>query len=692
MTRTSLALRTAVLTLVALALALPGVASAYEPQLMRYPYLTDVVGTSATVNWATDRSRTNGRIKYGEVGTESCTARTLTASRSSITINGASRYQWRATLTGLKPGARYCYRVELGAASPIIDLLGSDPSPSFLTQVPAGSSEPFSFAVFGDWGAAGVDQGGANNRQAQLMSRIAASGVRFAVGTGDTAYPGGSQTNYGDLVQTGTNISAVFSPLGWTQVGSTIPMFNALGNHGFNSTHLAIWPQSEAAASSGGTYAMETYCCVNGTRSASYPSGWYAFDAGNARFYVLEAAWPNSNVGTADTYRNDYDTHWRPDSPQYQWLANDLATHPSQLKFAFFHYPMYSSNASEESDTYLRGPDSLEGLLARHGVDIAFSGHAHNYTRNVKPHADSLVTYVTGGGGARLQPATRCAAPVAYAIGWSYSSGGSSCGGAPRPTSVAQVFHFLNVSVDRSRVTVTPTDSDGRTFDVQTYDFGGNPPPPPPPPPPEKIAFVGQSVAGTPTAASTLGVPIASATGNALVATIAVQAGTTTSVTSVNDSAGNAWRRGPVGLLAGSNTRVEIWYSTGAAPVAGVTVNLSAADLASANVSEWSGVAAAGALDASAGQGNASATTASTPSITTSSPGDLVVGGINFPRSAASTLATADFTPLDDFTTSSVKGRAAYRIASAAGAQSVAWNLSAESPSGAAILALRAGP
>jgi Calcineurin-like phosphoesterase/Purple acid Phosphatase, N-terminal domain len=684
----SLAACTAVLIL--LALALPGAASAYAPELTRYPYLTDVVGASAAVNWATDRSRTNGRIRYGEAGTESCTAHAVTASRSSITINGQRRYQWRADLTGLRPGARYCYRVELGAASPVIDLLGSDPSPSFQAQVPEGSPEPFSFAVFGDWGAAGVDQGGTDNRQAQLMSRIAASGVRFALGTGDTAYPGGSQTNYGDLIQTGTNVSAVFSPLGWTQVGSTIPMFNALGNHGFNNTHLAVWPQSEAAASSGGRYVMDTYCCANGTRSASYPSGWYAFDAGNARFYVLEAAWANSNVGTADVYKNDYDAHWRPDSAQYRWLENDLRTHRSQLKFAVFHYPMYSSNASEESDPYLRGPDSLEGLLARYGVDIGFSGHAHNYTRNVKPHANSLVTYVTGGGGARLQPATRCGAPVAYAIGWSYTSGGTSCGGAPRPTSVAQVFHFLKVSVNGSRVTVTPTDSQGRTFDVQTYNFGGSPPPPPPPPPPGNIGLVGQSVAGTPVAASSLGVPITSSTGNALVATIAVQAGTTTSVTSVSDSAGNTWTKGPVGLLAGSNTRVEIWYSTGAAPVAGVTVNLSAADLASANVSEWRGVAASGALDASAGQGNASATTAPTPSITTSTPGDLVIGGINFPRTAESFLAT-DFTQLRDFSAGTVSGRAAYRIAPAAGAHSITWNLSAASPSGGAILALKAG-
>ena len=676
-----------------LGLALPGVAAAYEPQLTRYPYLTDAVGSTATVNWATDRSRTSGRVKYGEVGVESCAAHVLTASRTSITVNGVGQYQWRAQLPSLRPGARYCYRVEFGTATPVIDLLGADPSPTFPAQLPAGSAEPFSFAVLGDWGAAGDAEAGADNRQADLMTQLAGSGVRFAVGTGDTAYPSGTQTNYGDLRQTGANVSGVFAPQHWQKVGASIPFFNATGNHGFNSTFLSIWPQASAASSSSGRYAMETYCCVNGTNSASYPSAWYAFDAGNARFYVLEATWSGSNDGTADEYKNDYDAHWTPSSAEYQWLENDLRTHSSQLKFAFFHFPMYSSNATELSDTWLRGPNSLEGLLARNGVDIGFSGHAHNYTRNVKPSDDSLVTYVTGGGGARLQPATRCDAPVAFAVGWSYTIGGSSCGAAARPTSIDQVFHFLKVSVDGAKVTVAPTDSLGRTFDVQTYDFSGSePPPPPPPPPPGNIALVKQRTGGTPAAASSLAVPIASGAGNALVATVAVQAGTTTKVTGVTDSAGNPWTLGPVGLLAGSNTRVEIWHSTGAAPVAGVTVSLSAADLASANVSEWSGVASTQAVDAFAGQGNASSITATTPSIATTNANDLVLGAINFPRAAASTLGTTGFTALDNFNASTVSGRAAYRVVSATASHSLAWTLSAASPSGAAVLALKAAP
>ena len=55
------------------------------------------------------------------------------------------------------------------------------------------------------------------------MSQIAVSGVRFAVGTGDTAYPSGTQTNYGDLVETGPSVSTVFGPQFWTKAGASIP-------------------------------------------------------------------------------------------------------------------------------------------------------------------------------------------------------------------------------------------------------------------------------------------------------------------------------------------------------------------------------------------------------------------------------------------------------------------------------------
>src|SRR5512138_385585 len=141
-------------------------AQSYSSALRRYPYLTDVVGSYATINWATDRSESSGGVRYGQVGSEACTAHYVDGTKTAISINGVLAYQWKAQLN-LQPGTQYCYRVYLGT-SPVnqIDLLGGDPSPSFQTQVPSGATAPFSFIVFGDWGS--VDSSGTNPSQASL--------------------------------------------------------------------------------------------------------------------------------------------------------------------------------------------------------------------------------------------------------------------------------------------------------------------------------------------------------------------------------------------------------------------------------------------------------------------------------------------------------------------------------------------
>jgi hypothetical protein len=445
--------------------------AAFASQLTRYPYLTDVTQGFATINWATDRSGTKGSITYGKVGTETCSAHKVSGSKTSIVVKSANEYQWKAKLTGLQPNSQYCYRVQLGTT----DLLGSDPSPVFWSQIPAGNTQPYSFAVFGDWGD--TDANGNNPAQAAIMNSIANSGVRFALGTGDTGYDAGTQGNYGDLYQTGYRVSSIFGPNYWTQAGDTVPFFNAVGNHGANATYFNNWPQDRVVANSGGKYAMETYCCANGAASQKSPSSWYAFDAGVARVYVLSAVWSDSNTGTSTDYGMDYAYRWQHNSAEYQWLQNDLQTHPSQLKFAVFHYPMYSDNATETSDTFLQGSNSLEGLLESNGVNMVFNGHAHLYQHNAAPPG-GVVSYTSGGGGATPEPITKCKPNDTYGLGWSATFGGSSCGAGPKPTQIEQVYHYLKVDVNGYQVTVSGVNALGQTFDTATYNFSPDTTPP----------------------------------------------------------------------------------------------------------------------------------------------------------------------------------------------------------------------
>ena len=81
--------RWALLPAVILALAVPCAtqpAAAAAGQLLRYPYLTDVVAGYATLNWGTDRSSAVGYATYGKVATESCTAHRVGASKTAITV------------------------------------------------------------------------------------------------------------------------------------------------------------------------------------------------------------------------------------------------------------------------------------------------------------------------------------------------------------------------------------------------------------------------------------------------------------------------------------------------------------------------------------------------------------------------------------------------------------------------------
>lgn len=457
--------------LVTTAAAVP---AGYNSHLTRAPYLTDLVGRHVAINYATDRSATSGKIEYGAVGAAGACApkASVTATRTAISVGTVREYQWTAQVD-LPADGTYCYRVYLKST----DLLGTNASPRFTTQVPAGSTTPFTFDVLGDWGS--VDSSGTNPDQANLMAQIASSGARFAVTVGDNGYPNGNQINYGDLQQTGPATSAIFGPSFWTVPGATTPIFTAAGNHGLSGpthTDITTWTQSRAVSTSGGRYQNDVYCCVNASASSNYASEWYAFNAGNVRFYILDSAWGDANGGTATPYANDAAAHFAPGDPEYEWLLNDLQSHPSQLKFAFSHYPIYVDNPTESSDTFLQGPAGLEGLLARYGVNIVFNGHTHIYERNLPSAAGMPITYVTGGGGGTLEPVGPCSGFDAYGIGWSPTRlQGSSCGGAPRPTAAAGVYHFLKVTVAGTQVTVTPTDSLGDTFDVHTYTFAAPP-------------------------------------------------------------------------------------------------------------------------------------------------------------------------------------------------------------------------
>lgn len=92
---------------------------------------------------------------------------------------------------------------------------------------------------------------------------------------------------------------------------------------------------------------------------------------------------------------------------QLAWLKADLARHPALCTLAFWHHPRYSSGGY--AGNAFMAP--VWQALADGGVDVALSGHDHDYERfapqdahGMRDDAGGMRQFVVGTGGAWLTP------------------------------------------------------------------------------------------------------------------------------------------------------------------------------------------------------------------------------------------------------------------------------------------------
>ena len=137
-------------------------------------------------------------------------------------MNGAGtsipEFQASVDVTGLTPGTTYCYSVFSTDAAGAVNLLpASTPDQTFTTLATPNnaSTTPVKFDLIDDTGenyystitANGTTTpfpNGVNPDEASLYKQIGTSGAQFLIDAGDTAYNSGTQSNFGDLQQTGT--------------------------------------------------------------------------------------------------------------------------------------------------------------------------------------------------------------------------------------------------------------------------------------------------------------------------------------------------------------------------------------------------------------------------------------------------------------------------------------------------------
>lgn len=125
-----------------------------------------------------------------------------------------------------------------------------------------------------------------------------------------------------------------------------------------------------------------------GERAGPERRGYYSFDLGAWHIISL-----NSEIDAG------------PDSAQAQWLATDLAKHPTTCTLAYWHKPIFSSGSVHGNNPHMR---PIWDILARAGADVVLNGHDHTYERFAPQTGDAVADpqgireFVVGVGGAEL--------------------------------------------------------------------------------------------------------------------------------------------------------------------------------------------------------------------------------------------------------------------------------------------------
>lgn len=208
----------------------------------------------------------------------------------------------------------------------------------------------------GDIGVCGSTR---DEATADLLDGI--PGTVFAAG--DTVYENGTPAEYANC----------YEPSWGRHRWRTRP---ATGNHEYNTPGAA------------------GYFGYFGTAAGDTDEGWYAFDLGSWRVYML-----NSNCNLVGGCG--------PGSPQLAWLQADLAANTRTCAAAIWHAPRFTSGDHGNSTDVA---PLWEAILAA-GGEFVISGHDHDYERFAPMNgtggldtAAGVRQFVVGTGGVGLRP------------------------------------------------------------------------------------------------------------------------------------------------------------------------------------------------------------------------------------------------------------------------------------------------
>ncbi len=327
------------------------------PPLSRYPYLQDMRADRVTVVWVIP-DLGEGTVLYSTgQGVLQGEQAQITEIPARVTGLGVPYYKYQTTLTGLRPGTEYSYRVLLDGGE-------LAPPQDFRFRTAPAAPGPFTFLAFGDSGT-GLDP---QRRLAQLMFLEQPA---FVIHTGDIAYENGSFQEFRN------NHFSVYSPL---MRRSTF--FPCPGNHEYNT--LGALP----------------YLLLHANPTDGVPEPdrgrYYSFDWGDVHFVSLDS---NTPLVEAAAGRGQ----------MVRWLDDDLRRTRKLWRVAYFHHPVRPTSNHEQDPNSALVRQFLEPIFDRHDVQLVLSGHEHTYQQAAPRRGGQFVdpgqgtvNIITGGGGGDL--------------------------------------------------------------------------------------------------------------------------------------------------------------------------------------------------------------------------------------------------------------------------------------------------
>jgi len=242
-------------------------------------------------------------------------------------------YVHNIKLTGLQPDTLYHYRVSQDGAP--------TPDSTFRTAPLPGTS--FRFAWMADC------RSGTNIHDMVSQHILTSSPVVLLYG-GDLCVDSGYSAFKNEFFR--VNELALISK---------IPFFNATGNHEGWSTNTKAFTQAP--------------------QSGSNNQGYYSFDYGDMHVLVMNYMDPNG---------------YGVNSPQYNFIQNDLSSTTNIWKIVICHSPAYCAGGHGEDTTMIT---LTTNIFEPNKVDMVLAGHSHFYQHNL---VNGIHHIVIGSAGAPL--------------------------------------------------------------------------------------------------------------------------------------------------------------------------------------------------------------------------------------------------------------------------------------------------